>query len=285
MGEEKSKFIYDAKRKRFKHNDGIINKSDMLESFYIYYSWVCEKVDKNEGDYTAWKEMFSFLSLEKYRAYIENEELLQRMLEMGILVYINKAASSKNFKISVLGFRQAIKWGYPSILIHGAERFPSSSRYLKFLYKEAKRYYVEGALKKYSLDAFALMDKFDEFLIGIITLASFRKTELVASAVNTLDASKSFYYKDSEVSWEWLNEELKEEATENDYRKALNLVHLSLNDYLNFELKKSSECTLNYLEKISAKLLSGHSDWEKNIGEEEKIFIAKMKENFKKTFK
>lgn len=281
----KSKFVYDENKKGYVFNDGVINGTgDLIENFNVYYSWVCEKADNDEDDYKAWKETLGFLSVEKYRAYIEKDNVRIRLLEVGLLLYINKAISSSNMRIRVLGFRQAIQWGYPSVILNERKKFNDTKRYLRFLLNIAKRYYVTSAIKRVNLESYTMMGNFEQFFMGIVTLSFNKKNELITLGRETIDQSKPLFFSDSDVDWSWLTEDLFKCEEENEFRGLLLVLHLSLKDYLRYRVEKSCRGTLEYWDWLIKEMESSDKEWIPGIVKKEKELYKQMRNDYKLLF-
>lgn len=278
------KFIYDKKSGTYVFDDGISINTNPLDGFKIYYAWVCEKVENNPQDYYAWKELLSFLSLEKYRAYVEKDEIRIRFLEMGMLLYISQSVKSQNWKIRILGYRQAVKWGYPSVIIHGKKDFFSEERFLLFLNKMATRYYPGALLKSYNVDLFARLGKFDEFLFALIAISIHKKNELVSSGKQTIYAPRDKPAEDSDVDWNWLIEELNKAHNAQSFKSNLGILKLALSDFLNSKLKISAGQTLRDWKNVIEAMKKSHKKWQKAMTIEEEFSYEKYLAKFNSIF-
>jgi len=279
--EQKSKFKFDPSRKIYVYDDGVTdNPADLIKNFQIYYAWICEKADQDNEDYKAWKETLGFLSGEKYRAYVEKDQVRIRLLELGMLMYINTAVKSKNPRVCILGFRQAVQWGYPSALINCQKYFSSSKRYLRFLLKIVIRYFSLNAVKSYNIDAYAYMGKFEEFLISLLTLALNRKMELLKFGRFKSIKGKRQFYSDSAVNWDWLTEELDKSKNKIEFKKNLNLLHTTLHDFIVSDLSESSLGTFTYWRNTIEKIKKSKKKWMVELAFEEESLYKKFKTEY-----
>ncbi len=282
MSKNDKNFIYDKNRQTFVYNDGVTaDKENIIDNFYLYYGWVCEKVDNPNATYTQWKEALGFLSIEKYRAYVEKDELRIRLLEIGMLIYITRAIDTGDKKICILGFRQAVRWGYVSVIMHGKTLFNDENRYLRFLYKISKRYFIESTIKSNNLEVFYKVNRFDEFLFSLMAISLNKKTDLINFGTESMRTDKKLLSKDSEVEWDWLMNELKKAKNKSEYKKLLNVLHIALNDYINFELNLSSKGTFKSWKIILADMEKSEKDWVKELVKEENVLFKKMKKKYK----
>ncbi len=285
MSKNKHKFIYDKKRNTFVYDDGVtVSNEDFIESFHLYYGWVCEKIDKPGATYSDWKEALGFLSIEKYRAYVEQDELRIRLLEFGMLIYIHKAIEVSNKKIAILGYRLAVRWGYISVLMLGQEQFKDEKRYLKFLYKISRRYFIEATIKKFNLEVFYKVSRADEFIFSLLAITINKKTDLLHFGTESLQADKGLFLNDSEVDWDWLMEELNKATNKAEYKKNLNVMHIALNDYINFKLEKSSKGTFESWKTILEIMEKSDKEWIKELVIEENVLFKKMMDKFVSLF-
>ncbi len=283
--DDKNKFVYDVENTEIKFNDGVTTEAEKIEqNFNLYYSWVCEKVDKGSKDFKAWRETLGFLSLEKYRAYTERDKIRIRLLEFGMLKYINLAVAIEDPRISILAFRQAVQWGYPSILIHGQNGFESSTRYLRFLLKIIKRYYVRSSINRVSLEAYAGLGNFDEFLMSLLTLSLNKKIDLLAYGKERTALGKKLFYSDGTVDWTWLDDDIKNCKNSKDFKGLLNVIHFSLADYLDYGLEISSKDTLVYWGKLVESMKQSKKNWIRALYETEQMLYKQMKERHNENF-